>query len=986
MYHRHTKPSKSKASENQLLNENFTAHRREDATPGDQEEQYTLLFEQHPDPMWVFDRETLRFLAVNNAAIRLYGFSREEFLAMTLLDIRPPEYISRLLAELASTDRLDAFKLVSPPGEWKHHKKDGSLFDAEVYCSRTTFNGREARVCVAKDVSERKRAERALQVNEQIIQRQFSELQTIYQQAPIGLSFLDRDLRFVRINEQMAAMDGAPAAEHVGRHLRDILPTLADVLEPMLQKIIETGVAVENVEIHGRTAQAPDVEHYWLASYNPVINAEGKVLGITTAVMETTESKQAEQALRENRERLGAALLASETGTFRWCFKTNFVFSDGNLDQLFGLPQGTGKRKLEEFLPPIHPDDRQSVAAQWERCMTQGTDFDMEYRVVWPDKTVHWLSDKGKVFLDAQGKPLYMTGACVDITAHKQAQEQLESRLQQQAAVAQLGQAALAGGDEQALMNEAMMLVTQALKIELVRVLELLPGGEHMLLRAGVGWKPGTVDHVLVPTGNESQAGHTLASGKPVIADDLPEEKRFKIVDLLQEYHVQSSITVIIKGSDDDRPYGVLGACSTQLRKFSPDDVAFLQTVANVLAAAIQRKRFEEQLGRSEQRFRELADSMPQIIWAARPDGYLDYYNKRWFDYSGLTCEESLAPDGWKAVFTPEDYEECRKGWYASVKSGEPFQAEYRFKNGKTGEYRWHLIKSVPVRDEQGHIVRWFGSSTDIDEQKRVTVALEEAQGKLRHYTDDLEKRVQERTAHLQESLQSLEDVLYHVAHDLRAPLRAMEGLTTLLLEEYAPQFDAEGKDFAGRIVASAGRMDSLIRDLLAFGRLGHVNVPCRQVDLGKLLRSALELLQGEIRAKSAIIRIQTPLSAVWANETLLEQVLVNLLSNALKYVPAGVTPALDIWSEVKGDALRLSIQDNGIGIEPEHHQRVFRVFERLHPPEDYPGTGIGLAIVAKSLERMGGRVGLESKLEAGSRFWIELPQPPRRLAIEKQD
>ncbi|MDB6122569.1 MAG: domain S-box [Pedosphaera sp.] len=820
--------------------------------------EYALLFEQNPQPMWVFDRETLNFLAVNQATIRLYGFSREEFLGMTLLEVRPPEFVAPFLDALAATDQRDSFTLASPAGEWKHRKKDGTIFDVEVYCSRTTFNGRDARIGMARDLSECKRAERALQANEQIIQRQFSELQTIYQQAPIGLAFFDRDLRYVKINEQLAAMNGVAVAGHIGRHLRDIVPHLAEVLEPMMRQIIATRRGVENLEVRGQTASAPGVERFWLASYNPVLNAEGEVLGINAAVTETTKSKRV--------------------------------------------------------------------------------------------------------------------------------QEQLKARLQQQAAVAQLGQTALAGDDEQTLMDEAMALVTQGLKIELVRVLELLSGDKQMLLRAGIGWKPGKVGHALVPTGNESQAGHTLASGQPVIADDIPRETRFKVLDLLKEHDVQSSITVIIRGSDDDHPYGVLGACSSQLRKFSPDDITFLQSVANVLAAAIQRKRFEEQLGRSEQRFRELADSMPQIIWAARPDGYLDYYNKRWFDYSGLTWEESLAPDGWKGALTPEDFEECRKGWYASVKSGKPFQAEYQFKNGKTGEYRWHLIKSVPVRDEQGHIARWFGSSTDIDEQKRITFALEEVQEKLRHHAEDLEKRVQERTAHLQESLQSLEDVLYHVAHDLRAPLRAMEGLTTLLLEEYAPQFDAEGKNFAERIVASAGRMDGLIRDLLAFGRLGHVSVPRRQVDLEKLLRFTLELLEEEIQAKSATIRLQTPLPPVWANETLLGQVLVNLLSNALKYVPAGVTPTLNIWSESKAETLRLSIQDNGIGIEPEHHQRVFRVFERLHPPEDYPGTGIGLAIVAKSLERMGGRVGLESQPGAGSTFWLELPDAAYMVALQKRD
>jgi hypothetical protein len=255
-----------------------------------------------------------------------------------------------------------------------------------------------------------------------------------------------------------------------------------------------------------------------------------------------------------------------------------------------------------------------------------------------------------------------------------------------------------------------------------------------------------------------------------------------------------------------------------------------------------------------------------------------------------------------------------------------------------------------------------------------IVVDIREREEKLRHYADELEKRVAERTATLQESVQSLEGVLYHVAHDLRAPLRAMQGLTTLLLEEYGPGFDEEGRDYANRIAGASSRMDALIRDLLAYGRLGHVELPSSELELEKIVGKALESLRDEITARHAQIDIQRPLPSVRANDVVLQQILWNLLSNALKFVAPGVAPFIRIWAEVGEENIRLHIQDNGIGIKPEHQERIFRVFERLHRPEDYPGTGIGLAIVAKGMERMGGHVGLESNPGEGSRFWIELP------------
>lgn len=273
-------------------------------------------------------------------------------------------------------------------------------------------------------------------------------------------------------------------------------------------------------------------------------------------------------------------------------------------------------------------------------------------------------------------------------------------------------------------------------------------------------------------------------------------------------------------------------------------------------------------------------------------------------------------------------------------------------------------VSCHPVRDPEGHIVGICAMVVDVTERETA----------LRHYAAELEQRVVERTGTLQESIQSLEGVLYHVAHDLRAPLRAMQGLTTLLLEEYSASFDEEARDYAGRIVTAAGRMDALIRDLLAYGRLGHVELPCQRVELEKVTKYILDVMHDEIRHKGARFEIQHPLPTVFANELVLQQILLNLFSNAVKFVAAGIAPHVRIWAEPVGDKTRLNIQDNGIGIEAEHQQRIFRVFERLHRDEDYPGTGIGLAIVQKGIERMGGHVGVESLRGKGSRFWLELP------------
>lgn len=262
----------------------------------------------------------------------------------------------------------------------------------------------------------------------------------------------------------------------------------------------------------------------------------------------------------------------------------------------------------------------------------------------------------------------------------------------------------------------------------------------------------------------------------------------------------------------------------------------------------------------------------------------------------------------------------------------------------------------------------------EIGERKRVQRELEIAQLKLSDHAADLEYKVVQRTKALQQSLHSMEGLLYHVTHDLRGPLRGIRGLTQVLLDGYAVHFDQEGRDYADQILKSSESMEALIKDLLAYGRLGQMEVSLDTIHTERALDAALNLLATEISAKHAQIEIYRPLVPVIGNDTVLRQILLNLLSNALKYVRDGTNPRIQVWTSRVGDNVRLCVKDNGIGIAHKDHERIFNVFERLHTNEEYPGTGIGLAVVARGAERIGGRAGVESVLNQGSTFWIELP------------
>lgn len=274
------------------------------------------------------------------------------------------------------------------------------------------------------------------------------------------------------------------------------------------------------------------------------------------------------------------------------------------------------------------------------------------------------------------------------------------------------------------------------------------------------------------------------------------------------------------------------------------------------------------------------------------------------------------------------------------------------------------LVSSAPVRDARGRVERAVATYHEITERKRQAE-------ECRALSERLEQRVRERTADLSRKVQELEAFSYTVAHDLRAPLRGMYGLIDLLVQESQPNPAAQ--DYARRIQAAAGRMNDLITDLLAYARFTYQDVPITRVSLARVLHLALDpwrnrLVRGELQAESA-----DRLADVLGDEAILVQAVTQLIDNAAKFVRPGDRPRIRLYTEAQAGRVRLTVEDQGIGLAPQDTERIFGIFQRLHHSEEYPGTGIGLAIVRKSIERLGGRVGVESELGAGSRFWIDL-------------
>ena len=323
-----------------------------------------------------------------------------------------------------------------------------------------------------------------------------------------------------------------------------------------------------------------------------------------------------------------------------------------------------------------------------------------------------------------------------------------------------------------------------------------------------------------------------------------------------------------------------------------------------------------------------------------------------------------------KEVFSrvhPEDLPGLRSAIDEALAEGGSFIQGVRFKHADRGDWVDLEVHGRVRFDASGKPRSMVGIALDVTKLKRV-------ESEIRQLNASLELKVEERTERLREALRELETFASTVAHDLRGPLRAMVQLSEVLVDDFSPQLGSDGRDIAQRIAAAALRMDHLTSDLLEYSRLARADVVLGPLEVEGLVGEVLAGLEPEISAKGATVESELQGVEVIGNPVLLGQALTNLLANAVKFTRPGIPARVRLHAQRQGSRVRLWVEDNGIGIDPSHRSRLFRVFERLDPGGPYPGTGIGLAIARKAVERMNGAIDLESELGKGSRFWIELP------------
>ncbi len=744
-------------------------------------------------------------------------------------------------------------------------------------------------------------------------------ISALFQQSSSFIAVLSGpDFVHQRVNAAYLSLVGA--RDVIGLPLRDALPELAQQgYLARLAQVLATGRAVAHRKARvtlgrgpGGAAQVRYLDFSIQPLHEGVDGAGGMALlvegvDVTDHVEAEERADRTAQLLRDAQLRLEGALSAARIATWTWNIRENRVYADANLAQLYGVSPGDADGgPIEAYLGAIHPDDVAHVGARIDGALASGEAFSDSYRVRGADGGYRHIEARGKVRLGADGRPEWLPGVALDVTAQREAEDRLrrsEARFRRLAESNVLGIFQYRIDGTLVEPNDAFLAILQVTRAQYEA--------------QGLSWR-------------------TLTPPEWIAADERA-WAQLRAAGVTEPYEKE------YLRADGSRVAVYLGAANVEGSQ--DEGIAYVLDISGIRAA-------ERALRESEARFRVIANAMPQAVWSTRPDGFHDYYNDQWYRFTGMPYG-STDGDGWNDLFHPDDQPLAWDRWRHSLQTGEPYEIEYRLRH-HSGLYRWVLGRALPVYGEEGAIIRWMGTCTDIHEQKLAQQALLEA---------DRRK----------------DEFLAMLAHELRNPLAPIVTAASLLA--LATGDPARVQQIAKVISRQASHMTGLIDDLMDVSRVtrGLVALDKEPVALAGVIDDAVEQVRPLVESRGHGLEVHSAVGAasVTGDRKRLVQVLANILGNAAKYTPARGHIVLD--ARVKGGCAQVSVRDNGIGMAPELVASAFELFHQgqRSPDRSQGGLGVGLALVRSLVQLHGGQVVAASEGEGrGSTFTLTLPLP----------
>jgi len=740
-----------------------------------------------------------------------------------------------------------------------------------------------------------------------------------------GVSVSDENGYIILTNQAEDKMFGYEPGELLGKQV-----TIQNAYDEFENERIVTGVIKElkakgfwSGEWHNRKK---DGTNFYTYSYITAVSVEGKTLFVCVQ-RDITKEKHYRDALVESEDNFRTladsipqlSWMTDEKGGIYWYNQRWYEYTGTTLKEM----QGWGWQDVH------HPDMVEGVTKRFKKSIENGTPWEDTFLLKGKDGDYKWFLSRAVPIYNDKGHIIKWFGTNTDISeqrktgqALKEAKEQLELTFQNTPTSIYLfgknGEILFANN------NAALLMGYESAQ-------ELLAEKDFAVLKKTASQSFEILTEYRKPFPlNESPTSITLRSGKAAEA-----------------------ILLFLKKSDNSEMW-VLTKSSAIF-----DLNGELSMVLTASTDITAQKTAEEKIRFSEQRFRTLAETIPQLVWITNEKGEQEYASNRWKEYSGL---EPRGADTWERLVHPDDMGIIAKAWLNSISTGEMYKSEVRLKS-KTGEYRWHHVQGEPIRDEGGTIIKWIGAFTDIHDQKTLS--------------ERLEALVQERTMELQRSNDDLQQFAHVASHDLKEPVRKIKTFTSRLHDFSEAALTDVDKFYIQKVQGAADRMSSMIEGVLAYSTIngsGHYTESISLNDIIKNIEADLEIV---IQEKNAVIRYKN-LPIIEGASVLIYQLFYNLINNSLKFTKPNETSVVFIESKVilysGEEAAKIVVKDNGIGFEPQYNERIFNTFTRLHSKDQYEGTGLGLALCKKIVQRHGGTIHASGELNKGATFTIILP------------
>lgn len=871
---------------------------------------YDSITNNTPDLVYVFDL-SYRFTYANKALLTMWGKSEKDAIGRGLRENGYEEWHAlmheREIDEVVSTKRT-----VRGTVSFPHAELGNRIYD---YILAPVLNEQgevEAIAGTTRDITEIKQAEEKLQKSE-------TRFRNMIEQAPVAMLLSKgEDVIIESVNKPMLQfMNKENAAEALGKKMTEALPEL--IGQPALETVInvqKTGVPFKGDEQPVDLIINDKLERrYFNFSYDCIEEMEESPSVLHMAI-DVTEQVLARRKLEDSQSRLKSMIDQTPSPTLV-LMGDDLVIEQINkhMLEMIGRDQQVIGCPLIEVLPELKG---QYVWTQVQNVYNKGIPYDQTEVLVSHARNgvvQDYYYNLAYRPLIENGQATGMIQVAIDVTEQVTSRKKLEE----------------SEGRFRALVNAS----------------------SDVVYRMNADW---TVMRNLEGHGFLSDTGEPIFNWIDKYIH--PHDKEKVLSSISESISNKSIIELEHRVLNTDGTFGWSFSRAVPILDDHGNIIEWFGSASDITS----QKELQQVIKDSEEKFRQLADLVPQIIWTGRPDGFVDYYNKRWYEYTGFE-ENEFGDSSWIPILHPDDAPIVTKYWYQSVQKGTPYQLEFRLKNAQTGEFRWFLSKAVPIRDKSGIITKWFGTCTDMHQQKTIT--------------DSLESLVQDRTKELQRSNEDLQQFAHVASHDLKEPVRKIKTFTSRLEDHLQGQLDESATKFIDRIHVATDRMYNMIDGVLAYSKINADLEKPTMIDLNEVIKNIEIDLEIALQKSGGKIEYAN-LPTLQGAQVLLYQLFYNLINNSIKFAKQAVPPKITLLSKIisENDSsfAVITLEDNGIGFEPQQAGRIFETFTRLNSKDSYEGTGLGLSLCKKIVERHAGSIKATGSLTKGATFIINLP------------